>query len=91
MVVHAEPELASRLEGADRGAENAIVLMNHHTELDWLYSWMVSSGRDGWQTTGDGHLNIWTVNFPVPRGPTGWGCSATARCLPRTASNSLPS
>ena len=50
MVVHAEPELASRLEGADRGAENAIVLMNHHTELDWLYSWMVSSARtDGRQ------------------------------------------
>jgi len=40
VVVHAEPELACRLEGADRGAENAIVLMNHHTELDWLYSWM---------------------------------------------------
>ena len=24
-----------------KGAEHGLILMNHHTELDWIYSWMV--------------------------------------------------
>ena len=43
LTVFAEEDHAARMEGEDK-AENALILMNHHTELDWLYTWMVSTG-----------------------------------------------
>ena len=30
-----------QLETESKGAEHGLILMNHHTELDWIYSWMV--------------------------------------------------
>ena len=30
-----------QLESETKGAEHGLILMNHHTELDWIYSWMV--------------------------------------------------
>ena len=27
---------------AGMGGEHAVILMNHHYELDWLYGWMVA-------------------------------------------------
>jgi len=38
--VFAEEELAKQLETETKGAEHGLILMNHHTELDWIYSWM---------------------------------------------------
>jgi len=38
--VFAEEELARQLETESKGAEHGLILMNHHTELDWIYSWM---------------------------------------------------
>ena len=32
-----------QLETETKGAEHGLILMNHHTELDWIYSWMVRS------------------------------------------------
>jgi len=34
--IHCEPDLLDRF-----ATEHAVILMNHHYELDWLYGWMV--------------------------------------------------
>jgi len=35
-----DSELKGRIERGE-GEEHTVIIMNHHTELDWLYSWMV--------------------------------------------------
>eukprot|EP00091_Calanus_sinicus_P020608 TRINITY_DN5725_c0_g1_i1.p1 TRINITY_DN5725_c0_g1~~TRINITY_DN5725_c0_g1_i1.p1 ORF type:complete len:198 (+),score=30.64 TRINITY_DN5725_c0_g1_i1:138-731(+) len=41
MTIYCDEELKQRIEKKDP-EENAIILMNHHYELDWLYCWMVA-------------------------------------------------
>ena len=35
--IYADPEIVSEV-----GTKNAIILMNHHYEMDWLFGWMIA-------------------------------------------------
>ena len=40
MRIYCDQEMLRRMEAKD-AQENALIVMNHHYELDWLYCWMV--------------------------------------------------
>ena len=40
MRIYSDQEMLTRMEAKD-AQENALIVMNHHYELDWLYCWMV--------------------------------------------------
>ena len=40
MRIYCDQEMLTRMEAKD-AQENALIVMNHHYELDWLYCWMV--------------------------------------------------
>ena len=40
MRIYCDQEMLRRMEAKD-AEENALIVMNHHYELDWLYCWMV--------------------------------------------------
>ena len=40
MRIYCDQEMLTRMEAKD-AEENALIVMNHHYELDWLYCWMV--------------------------------------------------
>ena len=39
--IYCDQELVKRMQEREPG-ENAVIIMNHHYELDWLYCWMIA-------------------------------------------------
>jgi lysophosphatidic acid acyltransferase/lysophosphatidylinositol acyltransferase len=68
--VYSSPEVFSSL-----GDEHAVILMNHHYELDWLYGWMVTD-RAG--LLGNGRVYVKKMLKYVPIIGWAWGFSDVA-------------
>lgn len=69
LTYHCEPEVLASL-----GKENAVILMNHHYELDWLYGWMVGD-RAG--VLGNCRVYVKKMISWVPVLGWAWGLSDT--------------
>ena len=56
------------------GMENALVIMNHHYELDWLYTWMAA---DRWRILGNSRVYVKKAIQYVPIIGWAWSFSDT--------------